>query len=530
MPAKHANYWKTLLAGTLGAAAVLTPGVAYAQATGPVTSISELSDVKPTDWAFQALQSLVERYGCIAGYPDRTFRGNRAMTRFEFAAGMNACLDRINELIAAGLADKVSKEDLATLQRLQEEFAAELAALRGRVDALEADVTDLKGKVFNPVTKLNAQVITAILGSALTKDRVVQGRVVAQQNQANMTLPYRVRLNFDASFVGRDRLRIRLQARDAVTTFFEGDPGVGFQGGTGGTFTLAKLIYQFPAFNRAATIYTGIVGSNVSDVFNYSAPFSTPLEALSDFADAPNSTADVPGGALFGFRYRLSDQLRLAYSYSTRNAQALGKGFGDSGITGSDSAHAVELGFLPNENLEIYLQFASTYLQKANDGPQFLANGTALFRGPLRTTTVDVSARVNAFSVAANWEISPRITVSGWFTAGNVNYNLPNVVPAGTVDPGEENFNGFLFGFVFPDLFVEGAKGGIVFGQPIVTTDNDGVWDTRPFVVDVYYSFPVNEYITLTPAAYFVSNPNGGRPGDNDPTIGVGALRAVFTF
>ena len=43
-----------------------------------VTSVSQLSDVKPTDWAFTALQSLVERYGCIAGYPDRTFRGKQA--------------------------------------------------------------------------------------------------------------------------------------------------------------------------------------------------------------------------------------------------------------------------------------------------------------------------------------------------------------------------------------------------------------------------------------------------------------------
>jgi hypothetical protein len=66
-----------------------------------VTSVSQLSDVRPTDWAFQALQSLVERYGCIAGYPDRTYRGNRAITRYEFAAGLNACMDRVNELIAA---------------------------------------------------------------------------------------------------------------------------------------------------------------------------------------------------------------------------------------------------------------------------------------------------------------------------------------------------------------------------------------------------------------------------------------------
>jgi hypothetical protein len=46
--------------------------------------------------------------------------GNRAMTCYEFAAGLNAALDRVNELIAAGLADAVSRKDLATLQRLQE--------------------------------------------------------------------------------------------------------------------------------------------------------------------------------------------------------------------------------------------------------------------------------------------------------------------------------------------------------------------------------------------------------------------------
>ncbi|MFN9397856.1 MAG: iron uptake porin, partial [Pseudanabaena sp.] len=111
-----------------------------------VTSVSQLSDVRPTDWAFTALQSLIERYGCIAGYPDRTFRGNQATSRYEIAAGLNACLDKINEIISAGLADKVGKEDLATLQKLQEEFAAELATLRGRVDALDAKTAKLEAQ------------------------------------------------------------------------------------------------------------------------------------------------------------------------------------------------------------------------------------------------------------------------------------------------------------------------------------------------------------------------------------------------
>ena len=63
-----------------------------------VTSINQFSDVKPTDWAFQALSNLIERYGCVAGYPDGTYRGGKAMTRYEAAALLNACLDRISEV------------------------------------------------------------------------------------------------------------------------------------------------------------------------------------------------------------------------------------------------------------------------------------------------------------------------------------------------------------------------------------------------------------------------------------------------
>ena len=64
-----------------------------------VTSITQFSDVQPTDWAYQALSNLVERYGCVAGYPNGTYRGNRALTRYEAAALLNACLDRITDCL-----------------------------------------------------------------------------------------------------------------------------------------------------------------------------------------------------------------------------------------------------------------------------------------------------------------------------------------------------------------------------------------------------------------------------------------------
>ena len=113
----------------------------YAADAEQVTSVSQFSDVVPTDWAYQALANLVEQYGCVAGYPNGTFRGNRAMTRYEAAALLNACLDRITE---------VTDE----LKRLMKEFERELAVLRGRVDGLEARVGELEATQFSTTTKL----------------------------------------------------------------------------------------------------------------------------------------------------------------------------------------------------------------------------------------------------------------------------------------------------------------------------------------------------------------------------------------
>ena len=108
-----------------------------------VTSITQLSDVQPTDWAYQALSNLVNRYGCVAGYPNGTFGGGKAMTRFEAAALLNACLDRVTE---------VTDE----LRRLVTEFRSELAVLKGRVKGLEAKVGRLEATQFSTTTKLES--------------------------------------------------------------------------------------------------------------------------------------------------------------------------------------------------------------------------------------------------------------------------------------------------------------------------------------------------------------------------------------
>jgi hypothetical protein len=205
-----------------------------------VTSVSQFSDVQPTDWAFQALQSLVERYGCIAGYPNGTYRGNRALTRYEFAAGLNACLDRVNELIATATADLVTKEDLATLQRLQEEFSAELATLRGRVDALEARAAELESNQFSTTTKLVGEAIFALTDAF--------GDQAGDNN--NTVFQQRVRLDLQTSFTGRDILHTRLATGNAGRLNLGADRDVNGDGAIGPSERSAEGLQTFNITGR----------------------------------------------------------------------------------------------------------------------------------------------------------------------------------------------------------------------------------------------------------------------------------------
>lgn len=101
-----------------------------------VTPVSQLSDIKITDWNFQVLKSLNERYGVVADN-DSTLWGNQSLIQSEFAALLNAAINRLNKLIAKENADLVSQEDLAIIQRLQSEFSPELSTLLQRADNIE---------------------------------------------------------------------------------------------------------------------------------------------------------------------------------------------------------------------------------------------------------------------------------------------------------------------------------------------------------------------------------------------------------
>ncbi|MEQ8959522.1 MAG: iron uptake porin, partial [Coleofasciculus sp. C2-GNP5-27] len=239
-----------------------------------VTNVSQLRDVSPGDWAYEALRSLVERYGCIAGYPDGTYRGNRAMTRYEFAAGLNACLQQIERLIAG--TDGVDGGDLETLRRLIQEFEAELATLGARVDNLEGRVAFLEDNQFSTTTKLSGEVIFGLAGVAAGED-------VNGDDIDNVTIfGHRTRLELNTSFTGEDVLRTRLQAEGLgslteQTITPEGD--LFFAGATDSDVVIDALLYDFP------------LGENTRVVIDANAG------ASDDFASTVNPFLDGDGGS-----------------------------------------------------------------------------------------------------------------------------------------------------------------------------------------------------------------------------------------
>lgn len=235
-----------------------------------VTSVSELRDVQPTEWAYEALKSLVERYGCIVGYPDRTFRGNRALSRWEFAAGLNACMNVMERLIQENVA--VLREDIDKLKRLMQEFEAELAALGARVDNLEARTSFLEDHQFSTTTKLTGEVVIAPTGIFGTKKTLNN-----QTNNNQVVMQDRVRLQFNTSFSGDDLLVTRLAANNvqAFKTFYPTNNVINPNINSGQQLGVMGDSYNSPTFTQSWQTGGGGPNNNVAvDWLAYYVPIS----------------------------------------------------------------------------------------------------------------------------------------------------------------------------------------------------------------------------------------------------------------
>ena len=220
-----------------------------------VNNVDLLRDLSPTDWAYEALVNLTSRYDCIHGFPDRTYRGKQAISRYDFAAGLNSCLSKLETAIATS--DTISAQDIETLLRLMQDFQAELAIIRGRTDGLEARTTELELTRFSTTTKLSGE---AIFGF---------GHIFQAEDNQRTVFGDRLRLDLGTSFHGSDWLLTRLSGGNfpalSSDSGFQGD--LSFTSPEDNNLELEVLSYHF-ALNNDTDILIGVAGVGADDIVN----------------------------------------------------------------------------------------------------------------------------------------------------------------------------------------------------------------------------------------------------------------------
>ncbi|MEH1825721.1 MAG: iron uptake porin [Nostoc sp.] len=503
-----------------------------------VTSVSQLQDVQPSDWAFGALQSLVERYGCIAGYPDGTYLGNRSISRYEFAAGLDACLEKINDAMpAAGYAyannkvNTVNNEDLVLLQRLQGEFKAELQQLQQRIKVVENHNSELQRNQFSTTTRLFGQAIFSVQGSnSPDVDLFPRDGVPERQGKTNLTFTSSAQLTLATSFTGRDLLLTGLSAGNlgSNASLLSNNMGrLGFESNTNNNLVISDLSYRFLLSDNLG-IVVGTAGVNPINTFRGISPLEGSSDgAISLFGQRNPILSIGNGSAGIGFDWQISDRISLQGVYSVEIPNFPGN-INQGGLFGGRFTTGTQLSLAPTNSLDIGVHYLYSH---SPDGLLASGIGDSQLISPFADPT---AFNTQAIGATVAWRINPNLQLGGWggFTSSKP-LNLPGSV---------ETTNWMVFA-AFPNLLHSGNLGGILVGQPPKITSSSlpegfnfpnfsdggtagGRSDTS-IHVEVFYRAQLSDNIALTPGLFVIFNPDHNAAND---ALVVGALRATFRF
>ncbi|HSM84289.1 MAG TPA: iron uptake porin, partial [Nodosilinea sp.] len=515
-----------------------------------VTRVTDFTDVLPSDWAFQALSNLVENYGCIEGYPDSTFRGQRPLTRFEFAAGLNACLDVVATASVAG----ISEEELAALRRLQEEFAAELLTLGSRADLLEAETAELAAQQFATMTKLRGQVFANLGGGfsggnvlAETGLRGMGGAPATRTITGNpsVNVGNYLWLNLDTSFSGADRLKLQLVTGSgtAAGNFFAsaglfntfGTPiqfQTGVPAGRDYSIFIRELSYAFPV-GKNITIDVGprINWYSYFDNNRYTF-FLTGANSFNSSGSTQVNAVDRGTGAIAV--WNVADWLDLRVGYLAENTEFIGgaKAPGDPsrGLFGGTSTLTGQIGLRPFDNLNLRFLYTRSNLMPDSSGRIGGAFGEPIygladdgFGGGLTNAPADT------FLVNVDWTPLPWLGLFGRYSYGSV--DLTSAVTRAAL--GGIDAQAFQVGLAFPNLFKEGAQATVSYLVPFSVVSgrqflvSGGGNGGRQQELEFVYRYPLNRNIALMPSVYWIMEPNNF---STNPDIVIFNMQAQLVF
>ncbi|MDB9313461.1 iron uptake porin [Spirulina sp. CS-785/01] len=516
-----------------------------------VNSVSRFQDVSPEDWAYQALRDLVSRYNCLAGYPDGMFQGSQSLSRYEFAAGLNACWQQMERLLEATGNEFVVSEDLARLDRLIREFSTELALIRGGVDGLEARVTELELSSFSTTTKLGGEVVL-LRGGLLGGDDITDITRSGANVENKAVLQYRTWLELYTSFYGRDRATTRLAASNTVPLLTSG-------GNTGGN-TPANLLfsndgrsavdtstvsennnsvfldlfsYQF-SLGEDKRVHLFATGGSHFDYANTLNPYLDDQEggggAVSRFGQR-NPMYGIGGdGAGIGLNWRLSDTLQVDVGYLSNQANDASDGLfqGNYSILGQvvvGEPDSLQLGF--------------SYVQGYSEANGFRYGGSGQATGtfaanliPFALTSIsgvndsrlDAPVASNSYGLEVFYPFSDALAISGWV----------GLTRARLLEFGDADIWNYALALTLPDLLQEGNLGAVIMGvEPTLKGIESG---DEPFPVldrdealhlEALYRYELRDRLSFTPSLIWLPALN---QNNNNDDVFLFTIQTQFEF
>jgi Carbohydrate-selective porin, OprB family len=569
---------KNLVSPILIAITVWIAGVAPMQAspvnTAPTTTepsaeqieqAREASEVRPGDWAYQTLQALGSKYSC-----GNTPTTNKVLSREEFATSLNGCVQSIEQLVARRKVRKpikkrrytpsvspapeaapevapevvspppqpmappepqveqeeaITQQDLDRLKGLVQSFSAELQGVDARVQAVDDKVTALKAQSFSTTTKLAGEVIIGVSGYG------GRGTAVGTNGTSGTILSDRVRLNFDTSFTGKDKLRTRLQSR-STTPFNSGVTGtnmtrLGYDGDSGNNTAVSLLQYSFPLSSQ-----TKIIAETVGSEFNENMYTFNPI-----LASAGNGSISRFGrfnpiyrlsndGASLTINHKFSDEFGVAVGYAVPVSNSASIPGNNSGLFNGANAIIGQVTITPTPDLNFGLIYARSY----NPIGGGINGGTG--SGAADSPFGAVATSANHYSFLTSYKLSPNFVLSGW--AGFTEANREN----GTA--GSASTSNYAISLAFPDFGQKGNNLAFILGIPPKLNSRSGsglatAVSANPntsYHIEALYRMKLSDNLSITPGLLLITNPehNAGTGSSPNATEYVGTLRTTFTF
>ena len=565
---------------SLTATAISEPSVEQIEAA------TQASEVKPKDWAYQTLQALGTKYGCPSA-----LTGDKTLSREEFATSLNGCAESIEQLLARkprrsikkrpiaprplpevipqapevvspppqstpvappappepvdAPEEVVSQQDLDRLKGLVQSFGAELQGVDTRLQTIEATTKKLQDQSFSTTTKLAGEVIIGINGyntgrSAGISTTTGTPPVTTTAGTTGNVLTDRVRLNFDTSFTGKDRLRTRLQSRNNIA-FNAAVTGtnmtqLGYDGNSNNDTSVSLLQYSFPLSPE-----TRIIAETIGSEFNENMFTFNPLLASSGDGSISrfgrfNPIYRLSGdGASLTLNHKFSNELNIALGYAVPGVNSVASPLVGAGLFNGSNAIISQLSFLPSKDLSLGLIYARSY------GPGGIAGGTG--SGGANSPFGSVATTANHYSALASYKLSPGFVVSGW--AGFIDAKRENPAGAAAVVTGSANVSNYAVSLAFPDFGSKGNNLAFIVGippklnsrsiqtgaAPAVTTTSVAATTTEnrdtSYHIEALYRVKLSDNLAITPGILLITNPEHTSV---NPTEYVGTIRTTFKF